>query len=50
MAVSIELMRKEVTLAYPGADWPYKVKKMPDKQVAAIYQRMLDNRLKKGTK
>lgn len=35
-------MRKAVEQAYPGADWPYKVAKMSDKQVAAIYQRLLD--------
>lgn len=45
---SMEQMRKEVTLSRPGANWPYKVERMPDKQVAAIYYRMLDEKRKKG--
>lgn len=46
--VSIEEMRREVTLARPGANWPYKVESMPDKQVAAIYYRIVDEKRKKG--
>lgn len=42
--MSIEQMRKAVTEAYPGADWPFKVEKMSDKQVAAIYNRLLNQK------
>ena len=48
--VSIAQMRSEVLYAYPGADWPYKVEKMSDKQIAAIYQRLMDKKRKKGNK
>jgi hypothetical protein len=34
-------MRKALNFAYPGADWPSKVKSMSDKQVAAVYYRLL---------
>lgn len=40
--MTIEQMRKAITDAYPGADWPSKVKKMSDKQVVAVYQRFMD--------
>jgi hypothetical protein len=39
--MSVEQMRKALTCAYPGADWPFKVQKMSDKQVAAVYYRLL---------
>lgn len=42
--MSVEQMRKAITHAYPGADWPYKVEKMSDKQVVAIYQRLLSQK------
>lgn len=42
--MSISEMRKFVTEAYPGADWPHKVIKMTDTQVAAIYQRLIDKK------
>lgn len=42
-SVSIEQMRKAVSSAYPGADWPYKVMKMPDKQVHSVYTRLMNS-------
>lgn len=36
-----EVMREYVSRQY-GGDWPQKVAKMPDYQVASIYHRLLD--------
>ena len=41
--MSIEMMRYYVKRAYPGKAWEKKVSKMPDSQVSAIYQRLLNN-------
>lgn len=43
--MSISLMRKAIKEVYPGEKWQNKVSRMPDKQVLAIYTRMLGNGL-----
>lgn len=40
--MSIEQMQAPLVQVYPGANWPYNVEKMSDKQVAATYMRLLD--------
>lgn len=42
--VTIEIMRKYVSEAYPGKEWRNKVNKMSDKQVSAIYTRMINTK------
>ena len=42
--MSIDRMREEILRVYPEELWKWKVSQMPDKQVAAIYNRMLNNR------
>lgn len=44
MAVSIWEMRDLVTKEYDSPGWTNKVRKMPDKQVAAIYHKIIDRR------
>lgn len=40
--MSIEQMRAALKKSYPGPKWAAKVDKMPDKQVAATYTRLLN--------
>ena len=40
---SVDQMREEVSRVYNWDGWASKVNEMPDKQVAAIYNRMLSN-------
>lgn len=40
--MSIAQMRALLKQAYPGADWPSKVDRMHDKQVAATYMRLMN--------
>ena len=42
MGVSMEYMRNKVSEAYESTNWANKVNNMPDRQVAAIYNNMLD--------
>ena len=37
---SIEQMRGEISLVYPGAAWAAKVNRMSENQVCAVYHRM----------
>lgn len=39
--MSLAQMRKAIFDAYPGGDWARRVNRMPDHQVAAVYNRML---------
>lgn len=41
--MSIAQMRKAIANAYPGADWPAKVKRMPDAQIHTVYMRLMNN-------
>ena len=42
--MSVDQMKAEIIRAYPGkVGWALRVYDMPDKQVAAIYKRMLNN-------
>lgn len=48
---SIDSMRKRISEVYDSWIWRDKVAKMPDKQVMAIYYKMLEtNKLKKERK
>lgn len=38
--MSIEQMRSEVMLAYPGEQWKNRVNRMGDGQVIAVYHRL----------
>lgn len=38
--MTIEQMRGEIGLVYPGTAWAAKVSRMSDNQVYAVYQRM----------
>lgn len=42
MCMSIEQKRAEVAAMYPWRGWKDNVAKMPEKQINAIYQRLLD--------
>lgn len=42
--MNAQQMRDAVSKAYSGPDWPYKVKKMPDNQVIALYYRLLKSK------
>ena len=45
--MTIEMMRKYVIDVYPGKAWEKKVKKMPESQVLAIYNRFrMEGKLK----
>ena len=39
---NIDLMREKITKAYGGDIWADRVKRMPDRQVMAIYYRILE--------
>lgn len=39
--MSVEQMRMAISKVYPGGKWSKKVSKMSDKQVIAVYSRML---------
>lgn len=41
--MSVEMMRHYVKEAYSGKAWKRKVSKMPDNQILAIYQRLLND-------
>ena len=43
--MSIDQKREEILRVYPWEGWRYKVLDMSDRQVAAIYNRMLSNGL-----
>lgn len=38
--MTIEQMRGEISLAYPGVAWTARVKRMSDNQVVAVYHRL----------
>lgn len=40
--MSIHQMRAAVANAYPGDGWASKVRNMPDKQVHAMYMRLMN--------
>lgn len=40
---SIEQMRVDISRVYPSTTWENKVKRMPDAQVVAIYNKMSQN-------
>lgn len=40
--MSTEQMRAAILAAYPGGNWANRVEKMPDKQVAATYLRLMN--------
>lgn len=42
MCISIEQKRAEVAAMYSGQGWKNNVAKMPERQINAIYQRLLD--------
>ena len=46
--ITVDQMREEILRVYPEDGWRYKVLEMSDRQVAAIYNRMLSKgKLKK---
>lgn len=38
--MTIESMRGEISLAYPGTAWTARVSRMSDEQVVAVYHRL----------
>lgn len=38
--MTIERMRGEISLAYPGTAWTARVSRMSDEQVVAVYHRL----------
>ena len=40
--MNVDLMREQITKAYGGDIWADRVKRMPAKQVIAIYNRILE--------
>lgn len=42
--MTIAQMRELLAQAYPGSDWPYKVKRMKDSQVLAVYNRLMNDK------
>lgn len=42
--MSVEQMRAAILKVYSGDRWAYKVKRMSDKQVIAVYYRLLNNK------
>lgn len=45
--MKIENMRLHVMAAYPGASWKYRVTRMPDRQVVAIFKNLNERKEKK---
>ena len=46
--ITVDQMREEILRVYPEDGWRYRVLEMSDRQVAAIYNRMLsEGKLKK---
>ena len=35
-------MKREILKVYPGPTWAFKVEKMSDKQIAAVYLRFMN--------
>ena len=44
--MNVDLMRAEIAKEYPGDNWEKKVKRMPDKQVLAVYHSFRDKERK----
>lgn len=42
LTVSPEQMKREILKVYSGPNWAFKVEKMSDKQIAAVYLRFLN--------
>ena len=40
--MSVALMKREILKVYSGPNWAFKVEKMSDKQIAAVYLRFLN--------
>lgn len=47
--MSVELMRKELISCYPGKSWAMRVQKMPEAQVIAIYLRIKEKDVRRGS-
>jgi hypothetical protein len=44
--MSLEEKRNFIIKAYPGGDWVWKVQKMSDKQIHAIYISLINRKVK----